>query len=390
MSEDKEKKKPKIDLKARLGKTMAAGGAAVPLPTPGSGSTPPPPDGVPAPPPAVTKSAGIAPPVGLSPGIPLPPFATAAPKKRAPEPKPSAQAQTIKVELGEEVVEERKKASKKTAIFAVFAAFVGIGVGFVAGGAKQRGDDAKITIGGAKDLATEVKAASDKMQELNTVLDDAIQELQNKKFPAELAGKLADLNIPFDATNLQGKRFGALPGKIPVLMVQFTTGVDDLNRKREALRNVAGLAQKPIEEAWAEEGDPKFKLGIAFRGSSDKLVAELVGMKDGFKIKESKWPDEFKIVKREFVGGTQKEVEKDAERYQKGDLVGGEKPKVIPVDPSTSGAFTTDRAAVELRKAMLDAKEVLNGTEHPTDPKPGLIQIGAQLSEDLYNASLVL
>jgi hypothetical protein len=396
MADEEKKRKPKIDLKARLGKTMAAsGGAAVPLPTPGTGSTPPPASGpvlaggVPGPPGGMNKSAGIAPPPGLSPGIPLPPFATAAPKRKA-EPKPVAQAQTIKVEIGEEVVAERRKASKKTAVFAVIAALIGIGVGFTAGGAKQRGDDAKITISGAQDLAAEVKASNERMQELDLVLDDAIQVLGNKKYPTELAGKLAELNIPFDATNLQGKRFGALPGKLPVLIVQYTTGVEELNRKREALRNVVGAIQKQIETAWAEETAPTFKLGVQFRGSNEKMTAELVQIKDPFKLKEAKWPEELKIVRREFVGGEQKPVEKDAERWQKGDLASGEKPKIIPVDPASSAAFTTDRAVVELRKAMLDAQEVLKGNEDPTNPKQGLMQVGAQLSEDLYSASLAM
>ena len=107
MADDKGKK-PKIDLKARLGKTIQ-GGPAVPLPVPGS--QPPPGDGtVPTPPPP--RAAGIAPPPGLSPGIPIPPFAQAKAQSVAP-PKPTAAQQTIKVEVGEEIHAERKKAKRR-------------------------------------------------------------------------------------------------------------------------------------------------------------------------------------------------------------------------------------------------------------------------------------
>src|SRR5262249_39433199 len=137
-----EKKKSKIDLKARLGKTAmtSAGQAAVPVPAPGAQVPAPAGAPTPAPPaqpgsgaaapdaspvqgrppsqpaPAMGSSppvaaytpppiaAGIAPPPaiaqGISPGIPLPPFAT---QPRPQQPPPKAAAQTIKVEVSEEI-----------------------------------------------------------------------------------------------------------------------------------------------------------------------------------------------------------------------------------------------------------------------------------------------
>src|SRR5690349_6962285 len=109
-----EKKKTKIDLKARLGKTQTGMGGSVPLPTPGpsapsqpGASSPPaaadgvPPPVVPIPTPSVRPSGGGLSP-GISPGIPLPPFAQR-PSQREAAPKPTAAQQTIKVEVGEEV-----------------------------------------------------------------------------------------------------------------------------------------------------------------------------------------------------------------------------------------------------------------------------------------------
>ena len=104
MAEDKSKK-PKIDLKARLGKTNI-GTQAVPLPVPGQSQPPPSGSG--------GKSPNIAPPPGISPGIPVPPFAQAAKPAAAepPPPKPTAVQQTIKVEVGEEISE--RPASRST------------------------------------------------------------------------------------------------------------------------------------------------------------------------------------------------------------------------------------------------------------------------------------
>src|SRR5438552_3362990 len=102
MAEDKSKK-PRIDLKARLAKT-----ATFPLPAPGSSR----PGGVP---PAPSSRPPLGPPMGISPGIPLPPFGHA--RSAAKPSKPTAAQQTIKVEVGEEIHEERRKASKRTMIF---------------------------------------------------------------------------------------------------------------------------------------------------------------------------------------------------------------------------------------------------------------------------------
>ena len=141
MADDKTKKK--IDLKARLGKSTLTGmtsPAALPIPGPGpSGSGLPPPDSgpgsspstapgpagtpIPAPTPSVRPPMpmGLAPPPGMSTGIPLPPFAPQSRPAAPKEAKPTAAQQTIKVEVGEEVHEQRKAATRNAAIAAVHA-----------------------------------------------------------------------------------------------------------------------------------------------------------------------------------------------------------------------------------------------------------------------------
>src|SRR5262245_23532909 len=167
-----DKKKSKIDLKARLGKTgTLSGGAAapVPLPVPGAsapGSAPPPPadsrPGAPAPAPSqggsVRPPMGLAPPPGITPGLPAPLFAQ--PKKER-EAKPSAQQQTIKVEVGEEIIKEREAARKRAALYAGIAAVVALGLGLAVGRVWQRGDNSTAAGKGAATLEKDVKAANE-------------------------------------------------------------------------------------------------------------------------------------------------------------------------------------------------------------------------------------
>src|SRR5687768_8610284 len=176
-----DKKKSKIDLKARLGKSSMSGpsGAGVPVPMPVPGAAPgttPIPDGgdggapaaAPQRAPSVRPPVGIAPPPGLSPGIPMPPFAQ---QKREAAPKPSAAQQTIKVEESEVIHTERKKAQKKIALYGALAALVGIGMGYLVGGAKANSDVGAKAVKTAGDLAKEVKDANEKLRELATKLE---------------------------------------------------------------------------------------------------------------------------------------------------------------------------------------------------------------------------
>ena len=165
MAEEKSKK-PKIDLKARLGKTVhgvAAPGFAPPAPGPiGTGSQPPPAasaDGTPvpiAPPPVSLKPLGIAPPPGIGGGISLPSFGPRpAPQPKAP--KPSAEQQTIKVEVSEEIEAQRKQSRRNVGIAGLLAAIVGLAIGFVAGGRNESTSRSSRAVKGAGALQADVK-----------------------------------------------------------------------------------------------------------------------------------------------------------------------------------------------------------------------------------------
>ena len=405
MADDKAKK-TKIDLKARLGKTTQMGMGGMPMPPPpSSGGGAPPPSGSDsgpgsgpgsAPRQSVTPpigsvrppgiSPGIAPPPGLSPGIPLPPFGP--PQRQAPraEPKPTAAQQTITVDVGEEIHEERKRSRKRAMLAALAGAVVGLGIGFVAGGASSTGERAKSAARGALLLEKDVKAAGDKLTELETKLTEAADKLKAKSFPDDLATSLATLTIPFDTTNLDGKGVGGLPPRVLKMLLNYTSAVEQLNKSRETLRNLLGLTKDPIVKAWKEEAAPVANFSVVFRteGSSGKtVVAELVPNKEPFAWKGD-YPGNYKVIKQE--GG--KPADKSANRWVKGELPGNDL-TAVPVDPKSVAGFSSDVVVSRLNKAIYDMRNDLHGSEeNPSNPVPGLVKTSGDLANELRKASL--
>jgi hypothetical protein len=399
MADDKTKK-PKIDLKARLNKTAAPSGPnAVPLPVPGPsqpGSAPPPAPGsnpsavsgpgpsqiaTPVPPP-IRPPQGIAPPPGLSQGIPLPIF--------APQPRPQAaapvkqQAQTIKVEVSEEIHEERRAARKKMILFAALGAVVGGALGFVWGGAKTKGDANQVTIDSAGETLKDVKAANEKLKELDEKLAAASEKLKNKEFPD------LDLNtiiIDFDAQKLEGRRVGALNKRALQLLFSYTINVTDLNNTKTAMRNQLIVNKQAIEKAWAEDKDPVSSFSVIFSGRGEnKMMAELVPNKEPFALSAKEWPANYMVTKPEKSAQGVKGVEKKANRWIKGELTAND-PIAIPVDPLTTSALTAREVANKLARGMADMRLLLAGNEDPTNEKVGLLKEGEDLANELQAIS---
>ena len=403
-----DKKKTKIDLKARLGKTTAGtgGGATVPLPVPGSqtgvASGPPDsspvaggaapaskPSGRPSAPMAPVVPAGIAPPPGISPGIPLPPFAQQQrPAPAPPPPKPSAAQQTIKVDVGEEVERERKRSAKKVAIYSSLAVVLGIGIGFGIGGAKERGDRGKAAVEGAGALEKDIKVANEKMKELSQKLDSAAEKLGTKAYPAEFVNELSAINIPFDAFNLENKQVGSLPGKVLRQVLTYTTAVQDLNKTKDSLKNLLVAAQVPVEKSWKEEKEPVVSFSVVFKKDGEKMLAELVPNKEPFPFGGTAWPEKYKINRPERTPQGVKAVEKDAVRWVKGELTGND-PLVLPVDPQSVAAFTSEQLVFKLAGALRDLRQLLEGNkENPTTETAGLLKEGDDLANELHKISL--
>lgn len=393
-----EKKKTKIDLKARLGKTQTGMGGSVPLPVPGAppssqpgASAPPsaegvPPPVVPAPTPSVRPSGGGIPTPGISPGIPLPPFAQPRPSQREPAAKPTAAQQTIKVEVGEEIHEERKKANTRAILFSVIAAVVGVGIGFALGGLKERSDRGQAAVKTAADLEKEIKASNEKMKELGEKLQEAVTKLGKKEYPAELAGALGGLNIPFDPQTLEKPGVASMGKSLRPLM-KYASTVQELNGDKDKLKGWLTQLQAPIEKAWKEEKEPNVNFSVIFRPEGGKgMMAELVPNKDPFKL-GADFPKEYTVIKPEKVQGQTKGVEKKAKRWEKGDLTGSD-PVAIPVSPETT-SILSDKVLTQLQLKMYEPLEIIFGKDKglPTETE-GLLKEGENLEHELHKLSL--
>jgi hypothetical protein len=369
MSDDKSKK-PKINLKDRLGKTNI-GTQSVPLPVPG-GSQPSSP-GAPQ---------GIAPPPGITPGIPVPPFAGAKPAAaEAPAPRPTVVQQTIKVEVGEEIIKEREKAKKQTIGAAIAMALFGIAIGYAVGGQAAKADRGKAVIANAKSLMGDIKGANDKMKELDNLLGDAVEKLQKKEYPAEFSGQLAGIAIPFDASKVDGGAISGLKPSALRQLLKFTSSVEDLNEKKDKLKSLIDFVKDPVNKAWKEEKEPLMNFSVTFRSDQKGVIAEFVPTKDPFDISKD-WPANYSVMKTE----RGKAAEKKVNRYTKGDLPGND--VVIPIDPTTTAIFTSGEAIRNLRKAFIDLREELKGNkEDEQNPILGTIELGDGLLTELQKVT---
>ena len=385
MSDDK--KKAKIDLKARLGKSTMG------LPTPSQaglppGSIPPPApsllgsmQGIPAARPSFVAQ-GIAPPPSItSAAALLAPQQAPAQAPPPPEPRLSAAAQTIKVEMGEEVEQERKKMQKRATLYAVIGVVVGAGLGFVWGGASKTGDLGKRVQDGAGKLEKDVRAANDKMKELGEKIAAGQKTFSEKQFPEDLARDLGGISV---AVEIDGKSVGNYPSGLQKKVFTYVQAVNDLNKTKDTLAGLLGQAKAPVQKYWKEQSDPVVNFSVMFRGDSKGVVAELVPNKEPFAFGKD-WKDSYTVLKKE----RDKSVEKNATRYKKGDLPGTD-PLVVPVAPESVAAFTSEQLVYKLGGAMRDAVRSIQGTsdEATGQETPGLLKSGEDLAIDLKKVAI--
>lgn len=373
-------RKRKIDLKERLSSVRAAGTMAGVPSGPGKGEAavpafPPPPARGSVPPPKVLSSDGLAPPAAIA--------ALMGIGEEKEEPKPTAQQQTIKVEVGEEILAERRRLHKRMVIYAAAAGVVALAIGFGVGGVKARGDQSKQSIIGAGEIAKQIEESDKVMADLSDALRSASDQLSKEKYPTELADQLKSINVPFSAANLSGRLIAGLPGQDLQGLLQFSRGVEDLNKTKDKLRNLLGAAQKPVEEYVAEKKDPQVRFSVVFSASNAGMMAELAPNKAPFKLGD-KWPETYGVQR--LVNDAAKDVE--VERWKKGDLT-GQKVIAIPVDPKTTRGLTQQQIVFQLRSTLDDVRSLVDGKQspYPQEQTEGLLKEGERLVEALKKIS---
>lgn len=370
-----EQKKPKIDLKARLGKKTVA------APT---GPAIPPPVGIPKPPVMGGGSPSQHPPRQSN------PYASAmygGAVEAAPPPPPRVEPQAIKVEMSEEVVAEHQKMQRRGYIVtAVVAVFVGL-IGFTFGGSRERDKGAKAALEGAKDLITEIEKADKTADELNEVLSKAAERLAKNEYPEEEIGKLGGINIPFDGSHLTDKGIGRFRGALVTQLITYANTAQKANDQKEKIQNLLSGTKAAIQDLLQQKTDPKVRWGVWVESGpggpwanmqtlpSPFLVksAAKVKDKDG-KEKDYEWPADIQIPR-----GNEKATLK---RYKSGDVSSGD-PQFIPVAPQTESMVCPSSTIVRIRQELGEMQTVLKGDATPGAEKTGFLQMGETVTQSL-------
>jgi hypothetical protein len=388
-----EEKKPKIDLKARLGKGAAAGGtpAGVPaaqsslssMPPPQVGSVAPPAIGSIPPPQVGAIPRGMSPMAG---GVPAPPFgghaaateATDAFGQRVAAPAVRAAPTTFKIELDAETVAAAQKGGKRGSILAVVGLIAGLAVGFAWGGSSANNKGANAALQGAQELITEIDTSQGKIKEIADKIGAAVKGMKDKKFPASFANDLGGLSIPFGPDKLAGRSIGRFDPRTLSMLFSYASDVDSLNSRKDALKNLFTSQKKAIEDALGAGTNPKVSWTVFIQKSpahGPVGVIAAINPAESFAYKDAKWPDSFKISTGRELAQT--------DRYQggKGEVYSTEKKVLaIPLDPdSVSTSFPTDilgRITSELAKT----EGIMNGSGAPgEEDEQGILKKGEQL-----------
>lgn len=366
--EEAKTKRRKIDLKSRLSSVRGTGAVAATSDRKSSDplAFPPPPatGSVPAP-----KLPGV-PPAGVS-----SPFA-----QPEPEVKQTAQQQTIKVEMGEEVVAARKKGRKKLALYVAITAVVCAGLGFQLGKIREQGAQGFKAVEGATGLSEDISAANKTMSGMSDAIRAALEALGTDEYPDDLAEVLKNTHVPFSSANFKGRAVGSLPAEVLTALLKYNTGVEKLNKNKDLLRNLVGTAKPQVIEFWAQKKKPVMTHAVIFTKNGEKVTASVGKLKEPFVIKE-KWPANFTVV----LGAGKKAKEQESIRYKGGKFLEGDDKHGIPIDGKTVAKLTTRELVFKLRFALDDTKNLIDGVESPRPDlaSDGLLKEGERLIKGL-------
>ena len=402
-----EEKKPKIDLKARLGKN--AGGATPPppqagIPVPagpsggGLGAIPssspdaggrgglPVPPGIPVGPPPAFGRASNAPP--LDPSNPL---AAAATPYRAPAPAPApAPPQPQRIEVDEMAVQEARKGARKQGLIAgLVAAFVLGAVGFIAGGAVETSKGRQRAVADAKSLAGDVTKSKDRIKTIADKVEAGKNSLlKDKKFPDTLAKELSAISVDFDGTKLAGVRFSGFSQETTSGLIEYITQVQTLNDRKQAITGLLQRLQKPITEQLTAGQKTTITYAVFFglkdpAKNSFAMLAPLTKPIEAANAGQIALPAEFTATDPT----TRQNI--SAPKYTTGNL---DKPSALYVLPKsieaacpseTSGSIS--QLASQLSRVLTDIRgeTAAAGGDVITESKPGLLDRAEKLSTGL-------
>ncbi len=362
--------KPKIDLKARLGRKSNA-------PPAGAGSVPPPGGAVP--PPAGMAAAARPQPrpqstPSLGPSIPPPPGFGPKPVQPKPSIAPAQPApQAIKVEMSEEVVAAQKRGRSKVIILVAAAALIGIGAGFGVGQMAKGAEGAQAAVEGAEKLIKEIDESNVALTKLNDTLKSAAAKVRKNEFPNKEIEELGAIEIPFSGTNLVGKGIGRFNPTAVTMLLQYANAAQNATDQKDKVRRIFGAAKKPFDEAAEAKENPKVTFGVSVVGGPKGPWARVQGVTP-FEVnkKDAKnytWPDELEIGK-----------DKKTKRYTKGEPSGED---LVPLDPAGVAAICPNTLQYKLMGALTDLGGQLSGSQTPGHEELGTIELGDKVMDQL-------
>jgi hypothetical protein len=386
-------KKPKIDLKARLGKTGMVPPAAA------SGAIPGPPNSVPGSPvsiPAPMQSGSIpGPALGSTPppmmgglGGQFRPAPSAAPAMMMAAPAPP---QPQRIEMDESTLEDARKGAFKKALAAgaVLSVMVGA-VGYVAGGALEKSNGRAIAREDAKALEADVVKSKATMETILKLTEDAKATLAKGEFPDAVAKDLGGITIDFDGQKLGMRRFSGFKVETTQKLVAYVTAVQETNNNKGAILRALTRLEKPMKEQIAAKD--KTSIGyvviVGTKDPSGNVAALLAPLEVPLQVAKTKidLPAEFSFI--DPASSTRGKAK--LERYKSGNL---DKPSALYVSPgSIERAFPSERSTisgqliVKLTEMITSIKGEAKVPDMVTDPKPGMMERADKLIDGLKAA----
>jgi hypothetical protein len=222
-------------------------------------------------------------------------------------------------------------------------------------------------------LSKDVETANVKVKELADKITAVVASLKEKKFPETFATELGALNIPFDGDKLGGKGIGSYDGPTLKLLLAYTSDIEALNDRKDALKNLFSGQKTKIVQALQSNEKPLIGYTLlVIKTPKGNAVGSLAPITEPFGL-DSDWPKEFKM-KNTASGEVQ-----TVTRYESSDPTSTKDKRFgIPVEPSSlSAAFPNDITGKILGE-VIKTGELLNGTGGE-DGSPGLLKNGEAL-----------
>ncbi len=368
-----EDKKPKIDLKSRLGKKTVSSPAAGSIPPPAGIPKPsigvPNPSRVPAPPFAAAPQAAAAQRVDAS-----NPYGAMEPQAAPIRIEPTS----IKIEMSDEFVAAQKSGRTKVLVLCIVTAGLGGALGFAGGGISERNKAAEAAVEGAGELTKKVDETTTKANELADILKSAKEKLTKATFPDDEVSKLGGINLPFSAADLSGKGIGRFNAAVISQLIDFSAIVDKVNDEKEKLGNMLTGNKKGVQDFLDQTTKPQVRWSVVLGNGPAGPWATMQPVATPFLAKpegdKAKWPDDIHVP----VGDKQAVLK----RYSTGNPI-SEDGLFIPVDPGSQAAVCPSDVLFKLRRELGDLEEVLRGNQTPGEEKTGLLEAGQNLSKKL-------